>query len=222
VLRRPSEELLDTDSGSPEEIAASLRDLRWFNRWFGGIGTVVEMITTVALRRNMDRISMLDVASGDGFLQAEVQKQCQVAGIQLEVALLDRAATHLPRNSSLPKVAGDALELPFRDASFDLVASSLFVHHLDSGEVVRFLSDALRVCRTAILVHDLVRHPVHLWFALAGTPLYRSRITRNDAPASVRQAYTPDEIREFALCAGAAGVEIQRHFFFRMGVIAWK
>jgi hypothetical protein len=53
-------------------------------------------------------------------------------------------------------------------------------------------------------------------------PLYRSRLTRHDAPASVRQAYTPDEIRTLLEKSGAAKVEIQRHYLFRMAVTAWK
>src|SRR5881227_3290732 len=77
-------------------------------------------------------------------------------------------------------------------------------------------------CRVAMLIHDLVRHPLHLAFAYAGLPLYRSRITRNDAPASVRQAYTVAEMRSFLEKAGAALVDINQQYFFRMGAIAWK
>jgi hypothetical protein len=61
-----------------------------------------------------------------------------------------------------------------------------------------------------------------LALAYAGVPIYRSRITRNDAPASVKQAYTIEEMSEFFRSAGATKVETQKHFLFRMGVIAWK
>jgi hypothetical protein len=73
-----------------------------------------------------------------------------------------------------------------------------------------------------VLVHDLIRHPLHLALAYAGIPLYRSRLTRNDATASVWQAYTVDEMRGIFREAGAAEIESQRNFLFRMGVIAWK
>jgi hypothetical protein len=53
-------------------------------------------------------------------------------------------------------------------------------------------------------------------------PLYRSRLTRHDAPASVRQAYTPEEMQTLLAQSSAARVEIHRHYLFRMGVIAWK
>ena len=119
-------------------------------------------------------------------------------------------------------VAGDALALPFRDASFDLLSSTLFAHHLSPQELVQFVNEALRVCRVAVLINDLVRHPLHLSLVYAGMPLYRSRLTRHDAPASVRQAYTVEEMQSLLAQTSAARVEIHRHYLFRMGVIAWK
>ena len=119
-------------------------------------------------------------------------------------------------------MAGDALALPFREASFDLLSSNLFAHHLSSQELLQFTEEALRVCRVAVLINDLVRHPLHMSLVYAGMPLYRSRLTRHDAPASVRQAYTVGEMQALLAQTSAARVEIHRHYLFRMGVIAWK
>jgi heterodisulfide reductase subunit A-like polyferredoxin len=43
-------ELLDTDSGTPADIATTLSDLRHINRWFGGIAATQAMIAQVARR----------------------------------------------------------------------------------------------------------------------------------------------------------------------------
>ena len=117
---------------------------------------------------------------------------------------------------------GDALALPFCDASFDLVCSELFVHHLSPDQLVHFAREGLRVCRKAFLINDLVRHPLHLALSYAGFPLYRSRLTRNDAPASVRQAYTQQEMLEMLREAGGSRTEIESCYLYRMGVILWK
>lgn len=222
MRRRPTQELLDSDAGSPQEITASLRDLRWFNRWFGGISTSRALIEAVSRLTRQKDFSILEVASGEGFVPHLLKKEFEYSGIRLNITLLDRAVSHLPKNGTTAKVAADAFKLPFRDCSFDLVSCSLFVHHLAREEVIPFAKESLRVCRIAVLVHDLVRHPLHLAMAYAGLPLYRSRITRNDAPASVRQAYTTEEMLRLLESAGGAAVEIQRHFAFRMGAIAWK
>lgn len=220
--RRPTLELLDTDSGTPEEVAESLRDLRWFNHRFGGLATTRALIQRVQGSTGAREFSLLEVAAGDGFIPQTIRAELQHNGTRLSIALLDRAASHLPKNGSVPKIAGDAFRLPFRDSSFDVVCSSLFVHHLAPEEAIAFAREALRVSKIAVLTHDLVRHPLHLALAYAGAPLYRSRITRNDAPASVRQAYTIHEMRTHFERAGSPRVEVQQHFLFRMGVIAWK
>jgi ubiquinone/menaquinone biosynthesis C-methylase UbiE len=213
-------ELLDTDNGTASEIAASLDDLRRINSWFGGIATTEEMIGRVAQETGSSSLSLLEVAAGAGYVPESVQARLQRRHFNLEVTLLDRAASHL--SSRKRAVAGDALALPFLDSSVDLISCTLFVHHLSPQELVQFVDEALRVCRVAVLINDLVRHPMHLSLVYAGMPLYRSRLTRHDAPASVRQAYTPEEMRDLLAQTQTARVEIHRHYLFRMGVIAWK
>lgn len=223
IKRAVIPELLDTDSGTPAEIAASLSDLRRINAWFGGFRTARAMVENIARQTQRDSLSLLEVASGAGHVPRAASVALRRQGVRLDVTLLDRAASHLNgagRNG--PAVAGDALSLPFRDASFDVVSSCLFVHHLAPREFIRFVNESLRVCRTAVMINDLIRHPAHLALVYAGLPLYRSQLTRHDAPASARQAYTVAEMREMLAQTKAAKVEIRRHFLFRMAALAWK
>ena len=222
MKRRPTPELLDTDSGTAAEIEGSLRDLRSFNQRLGGVATTRNLIHSVARRTGRGAFSLLEVAAGTGFVPTQASQALRRSGVNLKITLLDRASTHLPKNGAASKLVADALTVPFSDSAFDLVSCSLFLHHLSPEEVVEFARESLRVSRIAVLVNDLVRHPLHLALAYVGVPIYRSRITRNDAPASVKQAYRVEEMSEFFLRAGAAKVEAQRHFLFRMGVVAWK
>jgi ubiquinone/menaquinone biosynthesis C-methylase UbiE len=215
------EELLDSDSGTPREVAGSLKDLRMFNSWFGGVHTMSSLLLRVARKRGLEHISWVDVAGGEGYVATRTQRSLARSGISSQPVILDRAATHL--GNSHPAVCGDALALPFRDNSFDAVGCSLFLHHLEPAEIVRFVREGLRVARHAFLIQDLQRHPLHLALSYLGMPLYRSRITRHDAVASVQRAYTVEEVRKIlAPIAAAANIEIKKFFLFRMGVIVWK
>ena len=213
-------ELLDTDSGSPAEIAAALSDLNRINRWFGGVSTTTSMIRRLAQRLGARSLSMLEVAAGTGYVPERARQKLVHRGIKLEVTLLDRTPSHLVNGNRA--VAGDVLALPFRDASFDLVGSVIFLHHLSPDQVIQSVNEALRVCRTAVLINDLVRDPVHLAMVYAGLPLFRSRLTHHDAPASVRQAYTSAEIHDLLKRTVATQIEIHRYYLFRMGVVVWK
>jgi ubiquinone/menaquinone biosynthesis C-methylase UbiE len=217
-------ELLDTDAGTPGEVAASLADLRRVNRWFGGVATTRSLVQRVAQQLSVSSLTLLEVGAGSGHVPEAVARDVQNSGLTVVPTLLDRLPSHFSNASSNGRrgVAGDALALPFTASSFDLVSCGLFVHHLAPQQVIEFVNEGLRVCRTAVLINDLVRHPLHLALVYAGLPLYRSRLTRHDAPASVLQAYTPNELRELLARTAAAKIEISRHFLYRMGVVVWK
>lgn len=220
MKRVPIAEMLDSDAGTPDEVADALADLCLINRAFGGISTASRLIERIVQKCSCKSMSILEVASGPGEVQKTVQKRLQRSTIDLEITFLDRARSHL--NGSSRAVVGDAVALPFSTGSFDVVSSTLFMHHLMPDDVCQFVTEALRVCRTAVLINDVIRHPLHLALVYAGLPLFRSRLTWHDAPASVRQAYTLPEMRSLILNTPAARIETSQHFLFRMGVIAWK
>lgn len=215
-------ELLDSDSGTPREVEGSLADLRMFNRYFGGVRTMSALLREVASELRLNELKWLDVAGGAGDLAVLTQRSLCTSGIALDPVVLDRAPTHL--SSAHQNVCADALALPFRDKSFDVVSSSLFVHHLEPAEIVAFAYEGLRVARYAFIINDLIRNPIHLALVLVGRPIYRSRITRHDGPASVRRAYTTCEIRKILENGhvAAARISIHRFYLYRMGVIVWK
>lgn len=213
-------ELLDSDAGTPAEIQASLADLRMVNRWFGGASTMCSLVERVAEETRHRQLSFLDIGGATGDIPDFIQKRLARRGVHFQAVMLDRALSHMDRK--LPTVAADALQLPFADNSFDLAGSSLFVHHFEPGEVVRLTNECLRVCRLAVLVNDLRRSPLHLALVYAGLPLYRSRLTRHDGPASIRRAYTLAEMRSMLQQTTASRIDLSTHYLYRMGAIAWK
>jgi SAM-dependent methyltransferase len=214
------DELLDTDSGSPEEVMASIRDLVNINRWFGGISSGVAMLEKVAAKVNRSRLSVLEVASGSGEVSRLVAERLAKKGIELEVTLMDRVRSHLGNHFS--RVTGDAVAIPFRDNSFDVVSCNLFAHHLSAPQLLQFAREGVRVSRAALLINDVVRNPLHLMMVYAGLPLFRSRLTWHDAPASVRQAYTVAEMRDMLRSVPNVSLNISPHYLFRMNLQLWK
>jgi ubiquinone/menaquinone biosynthesis C-methylase UbiE len=221
MKRSVTAELLDEDLGTPEEIATSLGDLRHINDWFGGTCTTTTLLGRVARSARLSKLSVLEVGAGRGEVPLAAQSILARQGIELQVTLLDRVWSHLPGGDAA-SVSGDAMRLPFCNTAFDVVSCSLLAHHFDVPELPRFVVEALRVSRQAVLINDLIRNRLHLLLVYLGIPLFRSRITWNDAPASVRQAYTVHEMRSMLAKVPARRVDISRHFLFRMGVLIWK
>lgn len=221
MQRRLIAELLDDDLGTAAEITDSLADLRHINAWFGGSRTTIALLRQVARVSDVQQLSLLEVGAGAGDVPLAAQKVLAREGVALDVTLLDRLASHLPANGAA-SVVGDALCLPFSDDAFDVLSCSLFAHHFEPDTLQLFASEALRVCRRAVLINDLIRSWIHLALVYLGLPLFPSRITWHDAPVSVRQAYTVEEMHELLSSLPVQRIEISRHYLYRMGVLLWK
>ena len=221
MLRTNSEEILDSEECPALETQKSLSDLCRMNRWFGGVGTTRKLIHRVASHSGLKRLTLLEVAAGFGEVPRMAGQQLARRGITLDITDLDRVPSHLRRHHRA--IAADALALPFRDSSFDVVSCSLFAHHLEPDQLRQFASEALRVSRHASVINDLIRHPLHLALVYAGFPLMRSYVSRVDGVASVKRAYTPEEVREIVSGSPQASkVDVSTHYLFRMGVTLWK
>ncbi len=89
----------------------------------------------------------LDVACGTGFLTRHLPGD--VVGLDQSDAMLEVARGQVPGASF---VQGDALDLPFPDASFDRLFTSYFYCHLEEPERLRFLAEARRVASELVVV----------------------------------------------------------------------
>lgn len=217
-------ELLDTDSGTPEEIQGSLADLATINRYLGGHRTTCKLLREVARQAGKTGLRFLDVGGGTGEFAGGVERNLCRSGLQLHATVLDRMPAHLSKESRNGRfrISGDALSLPFQDRSYDVVGSNLFSHHLEPQQLVQFFNEALRVSRIAMIVNDVRRSYFHLAATYAGFLFYRSRITRHDAPASVRRAYTAGELKTLLTKTTASKITIENYYFQRLGIIAWR
>lgn len=226
MRRVPSQEWLDDDIGSPEEIRQSFEDLWRINRWLGGVSGCLHLLDRYFARRGSRRARVLDIGSGDARLAAHLQSEMVRRNRRVEFVALDRRLSHL-RNGNrsagkLPRVAADIFNCPFAENSFDVVMCNLFLHHFSGNEAVKLLQRFAGMASEAVLINDLERHPLPFAFIHVPWPFARSRITRHDGAASVRQAYTKNELAALALRAGFTLFEVERLPAFRLGLTLWK
>jgi len=138
----------------------------------------------------------LDVGTGTGRYLALLRSAGarSVVGIDMSLAMLGRS----PRD--LPRVCGDACGLPFRDASFDLVCSSLMAG--DVSDLAAWVREATRVLAPGghLIYSDF--HPS--WAAR------RWRRTFRDAAGRRRElAYFPHQIEDHLAALEASPLAIR-------------
>ena len=219
-------ELLDEDRGTRREIHDSLDDLWRINRWLGGVSVSLRLLEDFFARAGVHPVRVLDVGAGDSRLAGQLQRELRRRGLQAEFTVLDRCLSHLPNNfkaAGAPQpVVADALALPFAGGSFNVVMCNLFFHHFSDQAAKQLLRGMAAIASEAVMINDPERHPLPYLFIRYVPWFSRSPITRHDAPASVRQAYTRNELAAIAAEAGFTDFEVRRLVPFRLGLTLWK
>jgi ubiquinone/menaquinone biosynthesis C-methylase UbiE len=108
---------------------------------------------------------VLDLGCGTGTLLLQLERSvpgARLHGVDADPAMLGQAyAKARAANVELNLTRAWADALPFDDAQFDVVLSSLFFHHLQIEEKQRSLLEAQRVLRPGgrLLIADFARAP---------------------------------------------------------------
>lgn len=137
--------------------------------------------------------SLLDVGGGNGYFSHILAAGCPNTHV-LDVSAAQLALNPLPAER---KHVGTAYQLPFADASFDVVFSSNLLHHLDRPQ--QAVAELARVARRAVIVIEPSAHSLPLWLAAHFVP--HERQARKFTKAHVEK-----------LLHGAA-LRIERHTF---------
>lgn len=219
MRRTIARELMDEPVDDVGELEANLRDIAFANARLGGITPVLHALQRLGARR----LEVLDVGSGAADIPIALVRDASRRGVELSVTCLDRSEQMLALarrtaagDPALSFVQADGGALPFADGAFDVVICTLALHHFDPGDAQPLLRELRRVARVTPVVCDLRRSEL----AFAATWLWsrtsRNRLTRHDAPLSVRRAYTPGEALALARDAGWQTPHVWREPFFRM------
>lgn len=229
-LRRSNRtELLDNAVLDPVELAENLRDIRRVNRLLGGTSTVLRH-----LPRLLDMVpahgqpaSILDLATGSADIPISIARWAKskhravtIVASDSSEPILSLARDQIAAYPEISLAQYDALAVPLPDKQFDIVLCSLALHHFRPDDAVQVLREMNRLARTGFILNDLRRG--RLGFAAAWVAAHlttRNRLTRHDAPLSVRRAYTPAELDDLLRRAGITDATISTHPWFRMAAV---
>ena len=226
--RHREPELLDSGELERARHIAALRALATVNVLSLSAHRVWRRLEAMRRARGAP-LRLLDVACGGGDVVVSLLRRARAHGIDLEVdacdadpVTLEHARAQADRNGVTARFFQlDALSSPL-PAPYDLVCSSLFLHHVGDEEAVGLLKGMAAAARGAVLVQDLVRSRAGYalaWLALRA--FTRSDVARVDGARSVRAAYTIPEVRTIARRAGLERARVTRCWPQRF-VLEWS
>ena len=221
ALRRAEHAVEMLDGPAPfADLAESLADIARLNAIFGGRHITVRHVARLLAGVPRDRtVTILDVGTGGADLPRALVRWARRAGRRILILALDREAgtVAFARRAarSYPEILflqSDALALPVRSTSIDVVISALTLHHLEPAAAVRHLTEMDSAVRVGFVVNDLMRsRAAYCAVWLATRALTRNRMSRHDGPLSVLRAYTPHEVQGLCEEAGLFDVRVHRY-----------
>lgn len=214
-------ELMDDPNLAVKDHHQALHGLRRVNRLSRTARLIANAIIQHSKNQKQGLVRVLDLACGGGDVTLQVSRCLKQFGLSAEVYGWDFSQTAIDfarqqceiANHSLVQfdVANALVDVPSR--SFDIVYSTLFLHHLSDDDARRLLGIMWRMSSQLVLIDDLRRSRIGYALAVVGCRLLsRSRIVHVDGPLSVRAAFTETEILELSDLCGLPRPTIQRHW----------
>ncbi len=224
-MRRSHEkEMMDLPEVPAPLLEEDLKNLRAINRYLGAYRGLLWCLDRLVRPMASNRFSLLDVGTGSGDMPMAVVRWAKRRGLSATVVGLEpqpiTASIARRQTLNFPEVSivrGDGFNPPFSSRSFDFVFASQVLHHFSEDEIATLLKTWSGLARRAVLVGDLIRHPLaYLGIRLLTRLFTRNEMTRRDAPLSVRRSFTLPEWKELFSRSGIAEFDLFAFFPFRL------
>ena len=216
-------EVMDRPDLSVERHRRALCGLARVNALSRSSSIVWRPIRALARCDGLDELTVLDVASGAGDVAVGLCRLAASAGVRLRVVGYDISPVAVETAARRAAEAGVDARFEVADVfaqrpqrRFDVVMSSLFLHHLPEAQGVELLRWMHAAATRLTIVNDLRRS--RLGYALAQVVVRlvtRSDVVHYDGPQSVAGAFRPDEAARMCAAAGWTRFEIRRVWPFR-------
>lgn len=222
-------EAMDDEALDQKEHHRALKGLERINLLSMSAHHLWPAIEALACRNPAKPLRVLDIATGSGDIPIALWKKAKRKKILLEISACDKSPQALDFARERAREKGAQVnfftlniheeQIP---GGYDILINSLFLHHLQNGEVVPFLQSMARQAKCLVLVNDLARTVSGLVLAFLGTRLLTtSPVVRTDGVLSAQAAFSISEIKKMAQEAGFQGARVERRWPSRFLVI-WE
>jgi 2-polyprenyl-3-methyl-5-hydroxy-6-metoxy-1,4-benzoquinol methylase len=164
--RSEAEEIMDDLNYNGPILHDALDKLAKINQWLGGNKVTINGLKK-ALKNHPknETITIIDLGCGGGDILREVSQfgkrngyQFRLIGIDANQHTVDYAHSLSGTYDNIEFKTIDIFSEAFKGLQYDLVLTTLFLHHFKNDELVSFLNPVLVKAKLGVVVNDLHRH----------------------------------------------------------------
>ena len=204
--RSEDEEIMDDLDYSGPILHDALDKLAKINQWLGGNQVTINGLKKALHDHDKSKpITIVDLGCGGGDILRDVSRFGTQQGYQFKLVGIDANQHTVNYAESLSKnydniefKAIDIFSKDFEDLDYDLVVTTLFLHHFKEEALVTFLKPVLEKAKLGIVVNDLHRHKLAYYlFKLLCTTIKNKTIVE-DGLTSVLRGFKRNELEDIS------------------------
>ncbi|MBD0259201.1 MAG: methyltransferase domain-containing protein [Cytophagales bacterium] len=232
--RSTQSEIMDELTLGGEDMAQTLRELRFINHWLGGNAVTLRgldrLLGTAGSSVPPGPLRIADLGCGGGDMLERMagwarkrQLAARFTGIDANEYIISYAKDNTARFPEIEYRCEDIFSAQFAAQAYDIVTCTLFCHHFRDQELVQLFRQLKAQARVGLVINDLHRH----WLAYHSIGwltrwFSKSYLVKNDAKLSVWRAFRRRELAAILAEAGWRNVSIRWAWAFRWQVVAWQ
>lgn len=221
--RSATPEYMDEAWVEGTDVVYALKELEYVNRFLGGARATLRALEHHVKTKPGAVVEIIDLGTGAGDIPVAIVHWARARAIDVRIVAVDFnpfiCAWTRKRVVGFPEIEvqeGDVFDLPFAPGSFDYVHCAMLLHHFPQAEAAHILRIMHALCRQALIVNDLHRHPVAFHTITWLTQLLsRSPMVKHDAPVSVLRGFRQSDLEELGRLSGLDEFSVARFWPFR-------
>lgn len=199
-------EIMDDFSINGDILYQTLDTLASINKWLGGNNVTITGLKKVLINHPKDHpITIIDLGCGGGDLLRRISKYGTKNGYTFKLVGIDANkdamfhARNLSKNyHNISFIACDIFSEEFETLQYDLVLSTLFLHHFKEEQIIDILSKAKKKAKLGIIVNDLNRHPMAYYLFKLVCLTIKNRMIIDDGLTSILRGFKRKELESFS------------------------
>jgi len=205
--RCTDDELMDDPLLSEEKLNATLDDISMINKRLGGNSITVNAIKKVFKEHPAKtKWTIADVGCGDGEMLrilanalVEYGYEIKFIGIDINEKGLHRARRLSNGMESISYLNEDIFNLVSEKSKYDIIISTLTLHHIQEEGIVSFIDAMIRLGAYALIINDLQRSAVaYRLYQLISRIFIKSEVAKYDGLVSIASGFKREDLESYA------------------------
>lgn len=204
--RSDAEEIMDDLNYNGPMLHDALDKLAKINQWLGGNKVTINGLKKALKNHSKSQpLTIIDLGCGGGDILRDLSKFGKQNGYKFKLIGVDANVHTVNYASELSKdfdniefKAIDIFSEDFEKMEYDVVLTTLFLHHFKEEQIIEILSKAKNKAKLGIVVNDLHRHRLAYYLFKLICLTIKNNMIIEDGLTSILRGFKRDELEMFS------------------------